>query len=65
MAAKRDDYFQAGTRVVWDVCPRTREVRKYVLGDPTPTVFTMGTVADAEPAVPGWQITVDAVFEQL
>lgn len=65
MAAKRDDYFEAGTLVVWDVCPLTEEVRKYTPGQTTPTVFRISMVADAEPAVPGWQVSVDAVFERL
>jgi Uma2 family endonuclease len=65
MAEKRADYFEAGTRVVWDVCPQTHEVRKYVPGVESPTLFTLGMLADAEPAVPGWIMSVDDVFEQL
>jgi Uma2 family endonuclease len=60
MEAKRADYFAAGTRVVWDVDPTAREVRKYTPAAPdTPTVFGPGTEADAEPAVPGWRLSVD------
>jgi hypothetical protein len=65
MAENRADDFEAGTRVAWDVCPQTREVRKYVPGVESPTVFTLGMVADAEPAVPGWAMSVDDVFEQI
>jgi Uma2 family endonuclease len=63
MAAKRDDYFQAGTRVVWDVDPVNEFVAAYRPGAPTqPTVFRRGDTADAEPAVPGWRITVDEIL---
>jgi Uma2 family endonuclease len=65
MAAKRADYFAAGTKVVWDVDLLSDEVvRKYTAGSPaTPTVFRRGGQADAEPAVPGWKFPVDDLFE--
>lgn len=54
LAAKRADYFEAGTLVVWDVDPISEQVRKYPADSPDrPTVFVRGQVADAEPAVPG------------
>jgi Uma2 family endonuclease len=63
MAAKRADYFAAGTLVVWDVDPRAETIAVYRATNPTqPTVFRRGDVADAEPAVPGWRISVDEVF---
>jgi Uma2 family endonuclease len=63
MAAKRADYFAAGTRVVWDVDPEAERVHVYRADDPaTPMTFRRGEVADAEPAVPGWRIAVDVVF---
>src|SRR5205823_6430303 len=56
MAAKREDYFAAGTTVVWDVDLQSDAVvRKYTADSPlSPTIFRRGEVADAEPAVPGW-----------
>ena len=61
--AKRKDYFYAGTLVVWDVDPVAGVVTKYATGDPlTPVVFATGQVADAEPAVPGWVLPIDALF---
>jgi Uma2 family endonuclease len=62
-AAKRTDYLQAGTLVVWDVDTLAETVTVY-RGDPqTPAaVFRRGDVADAEPAVPGWRMTVDDMF---
>jgi Uma2 family endonuclease len=64
MAAKRRDYFAAGTRVVWgaDVL-RSEIVRVYRASDPDqPTVYRRGEIAEAEPAVPGWTMPVDDLF---
>jgi Uma2 family endonuclease len=63
MAAKRVDYFAAGTLVVWDVDPINRFVRKYSSGSPDQTIlFVPGQEADAEPAAPGWTMAVDRIF---
>ena len=63
MAAKRDDYFEAGTLVVWDVDPDTQTISAYRSESPDqPTTFGRGDVADAEPAVEGWRVAVDWVF---
>ncbi len=63
IAAKRADYFEAGTRVVWDVDPVSSLIRKYCADAAnTPVVFSRGQVADAEPAVPGWVMPVDRIF---
>ena len=63
MAAKRADYFEAGTLVVWDVDTEAREVRVYRASSPAkPVVFGLGTEADAEPAAPGWRVAVDWIF---
>ena len=59
MAAKRED-FEAGKRVVWDVDPESGTIRKYSAADPTRFVtFATGELADAEPASPGWNVSVD------
>jgi Uma2 family endonuclease len=65
MAAKRDDYFAAGTLVVWDVDLLGPDVvRVYRAPAPdAPTVYRRGDVAEAEPAVPGWTMPVDDLFE--
>ncbi len=64
MAAKRADYFAAGTLVVWDVDLQSDAViRKYTAADPSrPTVFRRGEMADADPAVPGWTLPVNDLF---
>jgi Uma2 family endonuclease len=65
MAQKRADYFAAGTLVVWDVDPLGENVvRVYRASDPElPTVYRRGEIAEAEPAVPGWTMPVDELFE--
>jgi Uma2 family endonuclease len=62
-AAKREDYFAAGTPIVWDVDPIAETIDSYRATTPDqPVRFVRGQIADAEPAVPGWRITVDEVF---
>ena len=63
LAAKRADYFAAGTPVVWDVDPVAETIACYRASTPTvPVPLSRGQTADAEPAVPGWRISVDDVF---
>jgi Uma2 family endonuclease len=63
MAAKRVDYFAAGTLVVWDVDPEAGTIAVYRHSPPTePIVYYRGETADAEPAVPGWRINVEDIF---
>jgi Uma2 family endonuclease len=64
LAAKRADYFAAGTLVVWDVDLLSEYVvRAYRIDDPlSPIIYSRGELAQAEPAVPGWQFAVDDLF---
>jgi Uma2 family endonuclease len=63
MEAKRADYFEAGTLVVWDVDPMAKTIACY-RGDPSNpiAVYRTGQVAEAEPAVSGWTLAVDELF---
>lgn len=62
-AAKRRDYFAAGTLVVWDVDPVEERIRSYRHDHPDfPAAFHMGDVATAEPALPGWAVPVTDLF---
>jgi Uma2 family endonuclease len=65
MAAKRADYFAAGTLVVWDVDLLSEDaVRVYRASDPDrPTIYRRGDIAEAEPAVPGWRMPVNDLFQ--
>lgn len=64
MKEKRTDYFACGTLVVWDVDLLSEDVVKvYRASDPDhPTIYRRGEIAEAEPAVPGWQMPVDDLF---
>jgi Uma2 family endonuclease len=63
MAAKRADYFEAGTKVIWDVDVINERVLRHRAESPNrPLVFIRGQEADAEPAVPGWRMAVDQIF---
>jgi Uma2 family endonuclease len=63
IAAKRADYFAAGTLVVWDVDPVARRIAVYRSTSPDqPTTFGPGDTSEAEPAVPGWRVAVDWIF---
>jgi len=64
MAAKRADYFAAGTQVVWDVDLLSDDVvRVYRASDPErASIYHRGEIAEAEPAVPGWTMAVDELF---
>lgn len=65
MAKKRTDYFAAGTKVVWDVDLDSDDVvRVYRASSPdAPKIYRRGELAEAEPAVPGWTMPVDELFE--
>src|SRR5207249_8463065 len=53
LARKRDDYFAAGTLVVWDVDLLGADVVRVYRARERPTVYRRGDVAEAEPARPG------------
>ena len=65
IAEKRADYFACGTLVVWDVDLLSEDVIKsYKASAPEhPVIFRRGETADAEPAVPGWRMPVNDLFE--
>jgi len=65
LAAKRQDYFAAGTLVVWDVDLLGVDVVKvYRAAAPeNPNIYRRGETAEAEPAVPGWRMPVDELFD--
>jgi Uma2 family endonuclease len=64
-AAKRADYFAAGTPVVWDVDPVAQTITVYRSTAPNqPVVYGRGQEAEAEPALPGWRLPIDEIFPQ-
>ena len=63
MTEKRADYFAAGTQFVWDVDPVPEYIHVYRASDPTrPITYHKGSIAEAEPAVPGRRVAVDWIF---
>ena len=64
IAQKREDYFAAGSLVVWDVDILSVDVvRVYRASEPSRAlIFQRGDQASAEPAVPGWTMPVDDLF---
>jgi Uma2 family endonuclease len=63
MAAKRRDYLEAGTEVVWDVDPIVECIHVYRKDTPDqPVTFGRGQEAHAEPAVAGWRVSLDWIF---
>jgi Uma2 family endonuclease len=65
MAAKRADYFAAGTKVVWDVDLIGEDVVRVYRADAPdrPAIYRRGEMAEAEPAAPGWKFPVDELFD--
>ncbi len=63
VAAKRSDYFEAGTLIVWDVDRLAECVRVYRRDDPDRVAtFVRGQTIGGEPAAPGWEMAVDDIF---
>jgi Uma2 family endonuclease len=63
MAAKRADYLEAGTEVVWDVDPIAGTIAVFRVDPNRPEiVYARGQIAEAEPAVLGWRVAVNDVF---
>lgn len=65
IAQKLADYLATGTLVVWDVDLLSDDVVKaYRASEPNkPMIYRRGEVAEAEPAVPGWTMAVDDLFQ--
>lgn len=63
MAAKRADYFSAGTRVVWEVDPVAGTIDSYSADTPQqPLHFAAADAAHSEPAVPSWRLMVREIL---
>ena len=57
IAARRADYFEAGTRIVWDVDTQAQIIRAYSITTPAEALlFTPDDSAHAEPILPGWRL---------
>ena len=65
MQEKHHDHFACGALVIWAVDLLSADVVKVyrASGPDNPTIYRRGDMAEAEPAVPGWRMAVDALFE--
>ena len=65
MQQRRADYFACGTLVAWDADLLSEDgIKSYKASDPEhPVIFRRGDIADTEPAVPGWRMAVNDLFE--
>jgi len=65
MIAKRNDYFEAGTLVVWDVDPIANSITVFRKGDAEHgTTFQIGDEVEADPALPGWKVAVSDIMRR-
>ena len=63
LTAKREDYLEAGTSIVWDVDPIAECIHIYRAENPDrPNTFRRGQTIDAEPELPAWRVDVDWIF---
>ena len=67
LAAKRVEYFAAGTKAVWDVDPDGPVfVRLYLAHQPETAIeFHKSDDAHAEPVLPGWRLAVHDMIEEI
>jgi Uma2 family endonuclease len=61
LARKRQDYYGAGTRLVWQVNPRTRTVDVYTAPDEF-TTLTEADTLDGADVLPGFSLPVRSIF---
>lgn len=62
MAAKAREYLNAGTRLVWVIWPRRRQVHVWHPGDDEPATLTTEDALDGEDVVPGFRYPVAELF---
>ena len=64
MARKRDEYFRAGVRLVWEVDPRARAVRVYTAADRSEDLAGDQTLTGGD-VLPGFTLPLADLFGQL
>jgi Uma2 family endonuclease len=63
MARKRDEYFRAGVKLVWEIDPATRSAIVYTAADKAEPVPMDGILA-GDPVLPGFVLSLKAVFDR-
>jgi Uma2 family endonuclease len=64
MARKRDEYFRAGVRLLWEIDPRTRTVREYTAPHQARDLTAADTL-DGRDVLPGFSLTLAELFAEL
>ncbi len=66
LAVKRSDYFAAGTLVVWDVDLLSQDVIRVYRSESAamPAIYRPDEIAEAEPAIPGWTMSVNDLLPE-
>jgi Uma2 family endonuclease len=64
MARKRQEYFAAGTRLVWEVDPKARQVSVFTAPEAR-TVFREGQALDGGDVLPGFALPLADLFAEL
>lgn len=64
MERKRNEYFRAGVRLVWEVDPRARTVRAYEAVDQY-TDLTAADTLSGDPVLPGFTLPLAQLFAEL
>lgn len=65
MRLKREDYFRAGTRLVWEVEPRRRTLTTYTRVDPADAVLTVTDTVRGDPVLAGFSLPLTDLFLAL
>jgi Uma2 family endonuclease len=64
MRLKREDYFRAGVRLVWEVDPQTRTVQVYTSPEESTTLAESDTL-DGGAVLPGFSLPLRELFAEL
>jgi Uma2 family endonuclease len=64
MERKREEYFQAGVRLVWEIDPRTRTAKVYTELDQCQEFGSSDTIS-GEPVLPGFSLSLSHLFAEL
>jgi Uma2 family endonuclease len=65
MRLKRQDYFAAGVRLVWEIDPEARALRVYTAVEPPVVVLTEADALDGGAVLPGFALPVRDLFAEL
>jgi Uma2 family endonuclease len=65
MRLKREDYFRAGTRLVWEIDPRQRTVAVFTQVLPAAANLTAADTLTGDPVLPGFALPLADLFGTL